>query len=47
MVKTFCHFKPSQLKPNYMSIKQCVEILNLNKVKYLQEIKIKLRKIER
>ena len=45
--KLFCHYKRSQAKQNYLSIKQCVKILNLNKIKYLQAIKIKITKFEK
>ena len=45
--KLFCHYKLSQAKQNYLSIKQCVKILNLNKIKCLQAIKIKITKFEK
>ena len=38
-IQTYCPthiFKPSQLKQNYLSRKQCIKTLNLNKFKYLQ-----------
>ena len=45
--KLFCHCKPYQAKQDYLSIKQCVKILNLNKIKYLQAIKIKITKFDK
>ena len=45
--KLFCHHKPSQAKQSYLSIKQCVKILNLNKIKYLHAIKIEITKFDK